>query len=465
MRKLLLAAALMLAVVGSFAQDFTIATYNLRYDNEGDKVKNNAWKDRCPHIVEIIQKNNLDFFGVQEGLFNQLADLMRAMPAYEYTGLGREGGREGEHSAIFYKRDKFSLLDAGNFWLSQTPEKLSKGWDAKYERLCSWAQLKDKSTGFTFYMFNTHFDHKGKVARKLSIALIFEQIGKIAGNAPVILSGDFNMDPIDEAYAEFAKFPKFRSAYDIAESLQNANLASVNTFDSIKHTHERIDHIFFSPDFKVSSYKMELDTYGDNKFPSDHFPIILNIQVKKNAESTATKNSVENTAAKLYPSFPEDFENAPEKTKYDRAGIKLKTGDWILDNCVIQNTANDVPSSGAYAARFIKDNTSSAFLQMDFDLPNGASKVTIAYSSYAAKADPLCLWTLEYSTDKGKTWQQTGNEVVAENKRSKAIAMFNLNIQGPVRFRINKFGLGSQTIDPSIKNGRLSIDDFAVYKY
>lgn len=462
MRKLLLAAALMLAGVGSFAQDFTIATYNLRYDNEGDIAKGNAWKDRRSHIVEIIQKNNLDFLGVQEALFNQLADLMRAMPAYEYTGLGREGGREGEHSAILYKRDKFALVESGNFWLSQTPEKLSKGWDAKYERLCSWAELKEKSTGFTFYMFNTHFDHKGKVARKQSIALIFDQIEKIAGNVPVILSGDFNMAPIDEAYAEFAKFPRFKNAYDITEDLQNGNIATVNAFDSIKHTPERIDHVFFSPDFKVSSYRLVLDTYGNNKFPSDHFPIILNIKVNK-AAAISSNNAVNNS--KLYPSFPEDFENAPEKIKYDRAGIKLKTGNWILDNCVIQNTANDVPSSGTYAARFIKDNTSSAYLQMDFDLPNGASKVTVAYSSYAAKADPLCLWTLEYSTDKGKTWQQTGNEVVAENKRSKAIAMFNLNIQGPVRFRINKLGLGSQTIDPSIKNGRLSIDDFAVYQY
>jgi len=454
MRKLLVTATLLFTMLAVKAQNLNIATYNLRYDNEGD-AKENPWTKRYPHIVDIIKKNNLDVFGTQEGLFHQLADLMRALPAYEYSGLGRNGGREGEHSSIWYKRDKFTLLKSGNFWLSQTPDVVSKGWDAKYERICSWAAFADKETGFTFYFFNTHFDHKGVQARKNSIDLIFQQIEKIAGKAPAILSGDFNMHVKDPAYAEFAKYTnKFKSAHDIAIDLQDGNTGTFNGFDTSHHTDERIDHIFVSEDFKVNSYRLVKEQYDGIKYPSDHFPIVLNIEIKKGSSTS-----------KLYPSFPEDFENAPVKVKYDRAGVKLKTGDWILDNCVIQNTANDVPASGAYAARFIKDNTAPAYLQMDFDLPNGASKVTVAYSSYAAKADPLCMWTLEYSTDKGKTWQQTGNEVVAENKRSKATAMFNLNIQGPVRFRINKLGLGSEQIDPSIKNGRLSIDDFAVYQY
>lgn len=454
MKRFLLAAAAVFAMMTSYSQNLTIATYNIRYDTEKD-AKDNPWARRLPHIANLINKANLDVFGTQEGLFNQLADMMRALPAYEYTGLGRNGGREGEHSSIWYKREKFTLLKSGTFWLSQTPEVVSKGWDAKYERICSWAQLSDKQTGFTFYFFNTHFDHKGVQARKNSIDLIFQQISTIAGKTPAILSGDFNMQITDPAYTEFAKYSHFKSAHDIAVDLKDGNSGTSNHFDTSYHVNERIDHIFVSNDFKVNSYRLDKDQYDGFKYPSDHVPVILNIQLQGKADGNA----------KLYAGFPEDFENAPAKVKYDRAGITLKTGDWILDKCVLQNTPNDVPSSGAFAARFVGDNTSPAFLQMDFDLPNGVSKVTIAYSSYAAKADALSMWALEYSTDKGRTWQQTGHEVVAENKKNKETAVFNLNIQGPVRFRINKFGVGSQKTDPTIKNGRLSIDDFAVYQY
>lgn len=465
MKRILIAAAAIFAVLTGYCQNMNIATYNLRYDNPGD-AKDNPWGKRYPHIAEIISKADLDVFGTQEGLFHQLTDLLKVLPAYEFTGLGRNGGREGELSSIWYKRDKFTLLKSGNFWLSQTPDQVSKGWDAKYERICSWAEFADKQTGFTFYFFNTHFDHKGQQARTNSIHLIFEQISKIAGNAPAILSGDFNMHTKDVAYAAFAQHANFKSAHDIAADLKDGNTGTFNGFDTAHHTDERIDHIFVSKDFKVNSYRLVKDQYDGIKYPSDHFPIILDISVQKNSGTNSTTGSVSNSSnAKLYPAFPEDFENAPEKLKYDRAGIKLKTGDWILDKCVLQNTTNDAPSSGAYAARLLGDNTSPAYLQMDFDLPNGASKVTVAYSSYGAKADPACVWVLEYSTDQGNTWQQTGNEVVAENKRSKELAMFTLNIKGPVRLRINKLGLGSQKIDPSIKNGRLSIDDFAVYQY
>lgn len=447
MRRLLLAAAALLAVMTSYGQNLHIATYNIRYDNEGD-AKENPWSKRYPHIAALVNKADLDVFGTQEGLFHQLSDLLRIMPAYEYTGLGRNGAREGEHSAIWYKRDKFTLLQSGNFWLSDTPEKVSKGWDAKLERICTWAQFADKQTGFTFYFFNTHFDHKGQLARKNSLDLIFQQIGNIAGTTPTVLTGDFNM------VINSVPYSRFHNAHDVAAKVEDGKTGTFNGFDTARHSTERIDHIFVSDEFKVNTYSLGKDTYDGNKYPSDHFPVILNIAAGKVDEST-----------KLYPGFPEDFENAPAKVTYDRAGIKLKTGDWIVDNCVIQNTTNDVPSSGQFAARLIRDNTKSAYLQMDFDLPNGASKVTVAYSSYAAKVDPPCVWALEYSVDKGNTWMQAGSEVFTEEKLRKEVAVFELHVQGPVRFRINKLGLGSSKFNPDVKNGRLSIDDFAVYQF
>ncbi|MBS1563601.1 MAG: endonuclease/exonuclease/phosphatase family protein, partial [Bacteroidetes bacterium] len=171
MRKLFFSVAILITAAGAGAQTFNMGTYNLRYDNPGD-AKDNPWQKRYPHIAAIIRETNLDIFGTQEGLFNQLSDLLRALPAYEYSGLGRNGGREGEHSAIWYKRDRFTLMKSGLFWLSETPEAVSKGWDAKYERICTWAEFEDRQTGFIFYYFNTHFDHKGVVARRKSIDLL-----------------------------------------------------------------------------------------------------------------------------------------------------------------------------------------------------------------------------------------------------------------------------------------------------
>ncbi|MDD7886270.1 endonuclease/exonuclease/phosphatase family protein [Flavivirga sp. 57AJ16] len=270
------------------AQNYRIASYNLRYDNEGDRP-DNAWEDRYPHIVDVIKKHNIDVFGIQEGLFGQLSDLLRSMPDYEYTGLGREGAREGEHSAIWYKREKFILLDSGDFWLSETPEKLSKGWDAAFERLCSWAKFCDKESGFIFYFFNTHFDHKGDIARANSIHLIFEQIKNIAGNKPVVLTGDFNIGQRSKWYEEFNKYPEFYNAYDIALDLKNENTGTFNGFGKAKQTDERIDHVLLSKNFTVITYELDLNTYSSGKFPSDHFPIILDIQLKEGAGNANNK--------------------------------------------------------------------------------------------------------------------------------------------------------------------------------
>jgi endonuclease/exonuclease/phosphatase family metal-dependent hydrolase len=261
MRKLLLTAVSVFIVIIGFSQQMNIASYNVRYDAKED-AKENPWSKRLPHIVNIVTKANLDIFGTQEGLFHQLSDLKRSLKDYEYCGSGRNGGREGEYSSIWYKKDKFTLLASGNFWLSATPDTVSKGWDASLERICTWARFKEKRTGYTFFFFNTHLDHRGAEARKNSIGLIFNRIEKIAGNAPVILSGDFNMHVKDTAYNEFAKYRSFRNAYDVADDLQDRNHGTFNGFDTSYHSDKRIDHIFISNHFNVKSYRLAKDQYN-----------------------------------------------------------------------------------------------------------------------------------------------------------------------------------------------------------
>src|SRR5690606_11569892 len=167
-KKTLLIAFLVTIVSFAQAQTFTVATYNLRFDNPKDI--GNLWKDRMPYVAALIRYHDFDVVGTQEGRPNQLQDLIKALPQYARYGKGRDDGSDkGEHSAIFYKKDRFQLLASGDFWLSETPDKPGLGWDATCcNRICSWVYLQDKKTKKKFYFFNVHFDHQGKIARRES---------------------------------------------------------------------------------------------------------------------------------------------------------------------------------------------------------------------------------------------------------------------------------------------------------
>ncbi len=173
------------------AQQLKVGTYNIRYDNPQDI--GNLWVDRAPVVANLLRFHDFDIFGTQEALKNQLDAISKALPAYERYGKGRDDGQEkGEHSAIFFKKDRFKLLKKGDFWLSQTPDKPSLGWDATCcNRICSWVYLQDNVSKKKFYFFNAHYDHQGVQARKESSKLILSKIKEIAGTAPVILTGDF----------------------------------------------------------------------------------------------------------------------------------------------------------------------------------------------------------------------------------------------------------------------------------
>ena len=146
---------------------FTTASYNLRYANAEDSAAGNGWGKRYPVMAKLIQYHSFDIFGTQEGYIRQLEDMKAALPGYEYIGVGRNDGKEaGEHSAIFYRTDKFDLIKKGDFWLSETPDTASIGWDAVLPRICSWGHFKCKDTGFEFLFFNLHMDRKKSAGGK-----------------------------------------------------------------------------------------------------------------------------------------------------------------------------------------------------------------------------------------------------------------------------------------------------------
>jgi endonuclease/exonuclease/phosphatase family metal-dependent hydrolase len=276
--KLLLCVVTLFSILFMHAQELTIGTYNIRYDNPKDT--GNLWVDRAPVIASLIRFHDFDIFGSQEGYKNQLDDIITALPQYSYYGVGRNDGKdEGEHSAIFYKKDEFNLLNKGDFWLSQTPDKPGLGWDATCcNRICSWVYLQHKKSGKKFYFFNAHYDHQGVQARKESSKLILQKINDIAGNSPVIFTGDLNGSHTSEWYQAIAISGKLKDTYKEVKYPYASN-ASFNGFGSTKDGTDIIDHIFITNHFAVSKWGLLTDTYH-GKYPSDHFPVLTEVTIK-----------------------------------------------------------------------------------------------------------------------------------------------------------------------------------------
>jgi endonuclease/exonuclease/phosphatase family metal-dependent hydrolase len=227
-------------------------------------------------VSALIRFHDFDILGTQEGLQNQLEDISAALPEYQRYGIGRDDGKDkGEHSAIFFKKDKFRLLNKGDFWLSATPEKPSLGWDATCcNRICSWVHLQDIKSHKSFYVFNAHYDHEGKIARKESSKLILQKIKSIAGKAAVILTGDFNGGHDSSWYLQVANSGMMKDTYRQAKQPYAYN-GSFNDFGKNK-SNEIIDHVFTSAAFKTDGWGILTDSY-QQKFPSDHFPVLVKV--------------------------------------------------------------------------------------------------------------------------------------------------------------------------------------------
>ncbi|MHC2991841.1 hypothetical protein OB13_09640 [Pontibacter sp. HJ8] len=267
---------LLLFGLQSGAQSLQVATYNIRYDNKSDTA--NAWHKRLPVLTGMIQFQDFDIFGTQEALHHQVQDLLEHLPGYAHIGVGRDDGKTGgEFSGVFYKKARFDLLKQGTFWLSTTPDKPSKSWDAALPRICTWGQFRDKVSGRTFFFFNTHFDHRGQQARAESVKLILKKIKEIAPKAPVILAGDFNFDQADENYTTLNKSGTLQDAYHKAK-IRFAPMGTFNDFKVTDTTQRRIDHIFLTPAFQVQRYGILTFVYGDGKLPSDHFPVVTELE-------------------------------------------------------------------------------------------------------------------------------------------------------------------------------------------
>ena len=251
-----------------------LITYNIRLNTAGDGE--NAWPHRKQDVAALFRFHRASVFCVQEALPDQIDDLVAAFPGFSYEGVGRDDGiREGEFSAVFFDRSRFERLDGGTFWLSETPGECSFGWDAACRRICSWVQLGDSATGGSFFVFNTHFDHVGTVARKESADLILQRIDAIAGDgSPVVLCGDFNLPP--DAGPIGVIRSRLHDAFEVSELPPYGSVATYHGFTYDDPPRQRIDYVFVSPGVRVLRYGVLTDS-RDRRFFSDHLPVLVTL--------------------------------------------------------------------------------------------------------------------------------------------------------------------------------------------
>lgn len=253
----------------SLKNELTVISYNIRYDNPNDGE--NQWKYRKERVANYIKEIRPDIIGMQEVLDPQLVFLDVSLTEFSFVGVGREDGKtKGEYSPILYNSNSLSLLQTDTFWLSETPTVISVGWDAALERICTYAQFEHKETGQKFWVFNTHFDHIGELARIQSAKLINQKVKMLnMNNSPVVITGDFNLTP------DTAPIKIFQNAYIDVMQKTPANANNYGTFtgfDKLSNGEDRIDYIFQKGLKTLESTHIWLKTTSGG-WASDHHPV------------------------------------------------------------------------------------------------------------------------------------------------------------------------------------------------
>lgn len=249
--------------------DVTVMSYNVYVVSTGS----NAHEKREPGVTATVRSVMPDVVGFQEVDYDWLTRLTAGLPEYSYVGRGREKEEtDGEYSPVFYKTEKYNLLNSGTFWFSNTPDKASIAWGTVFKRICTWAVLEDKETGFTFAVFNSHWDHISYISRNNSASLLLQKIEEYAPDLPVVITGDFNCEANTVAYEKLINGGFVDSMYVAAET---ADIGTYHGYTGKSTEGELpIDHILFLDEHGfANAYRVITDEY-DGRYPSDHFAIV-----------------------------------------------------------------------------------------------------------------------------------------------------------------------------------------------
>lgn len=249
-------------------------TFNIRLNTADDGL--NAWKYRKQAVRDLLLFYEVDLLGIQEGLKDQVA-FLDSIAIFGREGVGRDDGRDaGEFSAIYYRKSRFERIEGGTFWLSETPDLPSKGWDAALNRVCTWVRLKDRLTGQVWSVMNTHFDHKGELARIKAAALIRARAQQMAGDQPILILGDFNLTPETQPIQEMQAV--FADAFLHSARPPYGPIGTFNAFQVQQAYERRIDYVFVNKKLSVLQYQTLAEVRSGGFFLSDHFPVLVHLE-------------------------------------------------------------------------------------------------------------------------------------------------------------------------------------------
>lgn len=305
-------------------QDITVMTYNIRLNVASDGE--NAWPLRKEFVTEHILYNAPDILGTQEGLPEQIAYLRDNLSNYNLIGEGRDGGDNGEYSGIFYNRHRYSVDTSGTFWLSDTPEKVSQGWDGACRRVCTYGLFVDRITNNRFWVFNTHLDHKGPEARMNGSKMIVDKIKAMNQESlPVVIMGDLNATPDDEIIKNFTQ--DFNDAYEYSIAPPFGVIGTFNGFRHDEIPKRRIDYILVSNNIKVNKYATLTDS-KNLKYPSDHLAVKANIRMKSNPIVIGHRGAMGHETENSLASIQVALDHEVEMIEIDV--FKIKSGELVV---------------------------------------------------------------------------------------------------------------------------------------
>ena len=256
----------------------SIVTYNIKYDDRS--THQNSWIMRKEGMIELINSISPDILGIQEGLMNQVDYLDTNLDSFRYVGVGRDdGNKKGEFCAIYYNKNKYRLIKSSTFWLSENPSEVSIGWDAALERICTYAQLETLNGNNKIWIFNTHFDHFGKMAREQSAKLLIKKIRNInTDGEPIVVMGDFNA--LDNSKVIEVLKKEFKDSMEISEKIHNGPIGTFNDFLPKQEITKRIDYIFIYG-MKIVSHEHVNKKLDNGNHISDHLPVLTKMKISK----------------------------------------------------------------------------------------------------------------------------------------------------------------------------------------
>ncbi len=263
--------------------ELNIASYNLLFEWKIPEQDDRKWVNRKDNVLAIFEKYNLDIIGTQEALSFQVDEIVAESPYGRVGGdlaKGEKVGRRAENEAIFYRRDRFEVLDEGNFWFSETPDTPGTySWGMEYPRMCSWGKFKDKRSGVEFYVFNSHFYVNNPRSRKEAASMVLQRIKAVAGEYPVFCTGDLNSTDNEESIQILLSDGTLRDSYKIASKITGPYF-TFHGFRAEPPKDRRIDYVMVNDKVQVNSYHVADDDLQGKGYASDHLPVIVNVSIQ-----------------------------------------------------------------------------------------------------------------------------------------------------------------------------------------